>query len=423
MELRKGYKKTEVGVIPDDWRVVSIEDISDVKGGKRLPKGNALIDSETAHPYIKVTDMFFGGVSLKEIQYVPVNIFPSIKNYRISKDDLFISVAGTLGIVGKIPIELDGANLTENADKLANIRCNKDFLLFMLMSPIIQNCIDSSKTLGAQPKLALTRIKEFKIPLPPIKEQQAIATALSDVDALITSLDKLIAKKRNIKQGAMQQLLTGKKRLAGFGGEWEVKTLEKVCVKNGLIRGPFGGALKKDIFVREGYKVYEQKNAIYRNSSLGNYFIDTLKYNELKRFSIYEGDFIVSCSGTIGKIYQIPKGAKEGIINQALLKIKTDDNIIVDKFFLYFFDWDKFQEKIIDNTQGGAMPNLVGMNIFRNTQIPLPSLPEQQAIAQILSDIDTEIETLEKKRDKYKAIKQGMMQELLTGKTRLINGN
>jgi type I restriction enzyme S subunit len=169
-----------------------------------------------------------------------------------------------------------------------------------------------------------------------------------------------------------------------------------------------------------GLKVYEQKNAIYKNVNLGNYFIDKNKFNELKRFEVKKGDFIVSCSGTIGKIYQIPKGVDCGIINQALLKIKTDDNIIHDRFFFYYFDWEKFQEKIIDNTQGGAMQNLVGMNIFRNTQILLPPLPEQQAIAQILSDMDTEIKSLEQKRDKYKVIKQGMMQELLSGKTRLV---
>jgi type I restriction enzyme S subunit len=110
--------------------------------------------------------------------------------------------------------------------------------------------------------------------------------------------------------------------------DWKTETLERVCVPGGLVRGPFGGAIKKEFFVKDGFKVYEQRNAIYRNADLGFYFIDESKYRELKRFEVKEGDFIVSCSGTIGKIFQIPGDAKAGVINQALLKIKTDDRII-----------------------------------------------------------------------------------------------
>jgi type I restriction enzyme S subunit len=201
--------------------------------------------------------------------------------------------------------------------------------------------------------------------------------------------------------------------------DWNIETLEGVCVAGGLVRGPFGGAIKKEFFVKDGFKVYEQRNAIYRDADLGSYFIDENKYKELKRFEVKEGDFIISCSGTIGKIFQIPKNAKAGVINQALLKIKTDIRVIHDQFFYYVFDWDKFQQKIIDNTQGGAMQNLVGMNIFRNIPIPLPSLPEQQAIATALSDVDALITSLDKLIAKKRDIKQATMQQLLTGKTRL----
>ena len=142
--------------------------------------------------------------------------------------------------------------------------------------------------------------------------------------------------------------------------DWDVKSIEELCVPSGLVRGPFGGALKKEFFVTYGYKVYEQKNAIYSDVTLGRYYIDSLKFNELRRFELKEGDFIISCSGTIGKICQIPKNFEKGIINQALLKLTLNCEQNSDKYFLQYFRWNNFQANIIDSTQGGAMKNLIG---------------------------------------------------------------
>jgi type I restriction enzyme S subunit len=202
-------------------------------------------------------------------------------------------------------------------------------------------------------------------------------------------------------------------------GDWEVKPLEYLCKPSGLVRGPFGGALKKEYFVKSGYKVYEQRDAIYKNPNIGNYYINKDKFDELARFAVKQGDFIISCSGTIGKIFQIPKNYKQGVINQALLKLTIDSSKAVDKFFEVYFSWDRFQEKIIDSTQGGAMKNLVGMDVFKKTLVAIPPIPEQQAIAAALSDVDAVISSLTKLISKKKNIKQGAMQELLTGKKRL----
>ena len=200
---------------------------------------------------------------------------------------------------------------------------------------------------------------------------------------------------------------------------WKKHSIQDICTEKGLVRGPFGGSLKKEFFVKEGYKVYEQKNAIYRDASLGNYFIDEKKFNELKRFEVKEGDFIISCSGTIGKIYRIPSNAPKGIINQALLKIEIDKTKIDSEYFYQYFGWDHFQKRIIDNTQGGAMQNLVGMDQFRNTKLLIPPLKEQQKIASILSTWDKAIELKEKLIEQKKLQKKGLMQKLLTGEVRL----
>lgn len=200
---------------------------------------------------------------------------------------------------------------------------------------------------------------------------------------------------------------------------WSIAALEDICVSNGVVRGPFGGALKKEIFVPFGYKVYEQRNAIYQSVNIGSYYIDEIKYKEMARFAVKGGDYIISCSGTIGKIYQIPSTFPKGIINQALLKLTINTERINPAYFYKYFQWDKFQQKIIDDTQGGAMKNLVGMDIFKKAPIVLPSVKEQTAIAEALSDVDSLIFSLQKLIEKKKAIMQGAMQELLTGKKRL----
>lgn len=198
---------------------------------------------------------------------------------------------------------------------------------------------------------------------------------------------------------------------------WEVRNLAHITLD--LVRGPFGGALKKDIFIQSGYRVYEQQDAIYGKKAKGRYFIDLDKYNELSRFAVTAGDFIVSCSGTIGKIYQLPYETPAGVINQALLKIKLDETQIISQFFLQYFKWRKFQQSITDDIQGGAMKNIIGMDKFKLTQLLLPPLPEQLRIAEVLSDTDSYITTLERLIAKKEAVKQGVMQELLTGKRRL----
>ena len=206
------FKRSEIGEIPEEWEVKKVGDICEVKGGKRLPKGYQLEDEDNAFPYIRVADMYMGGIRQDDIKYVPKDIVDKIKNYKISKDDLFISVAGTLGIVGQIPCELDGANLTENADKLCNIQINKLYLMKVLQSNIIQSIIEAEKTKSAQPKLALTRIKEFLIPVPSDREQVKIASILMEIDERINVYEKKKNKLEMLKKGLMQKLLTGKIR-------------------------------------------------------------------------------------------------------------------------------------------------------------------------------------------------------------------
>ncbi len=207
------FKDTEIGRIPEEWQVKRLGEVCEVKGGKRLPKGLQLIDDNNGYPYIRVSDMYMGGINKADIKYLPLEAVEAIKNYKINSDDLFISVAGTIGIVGEVPEGLDGANLTENADKLCNIKTNKNFLLWVLQSDIIQGIIDNEKTTNAQPKLALTRIKEFLLPIPSKKEQAQISLILSSINKQIKQYESKKEKLQELKKGLMQKLLTGSIRV------------------------------------------------------------------------------------------------------------------------------------------------------------------------------------------------------------------
>lgn len=207
------FKKTEIGEIPEGWKVMRLEEIAKVSGGKRLPKGKSLTNVKNGHPYIRVSDMQEDGISLESIQYVPTDVVESIKRYTVKAGDIYISVAGTLGLVGIVPPELDGANLTENADRISEIKCNRVFLKYVLQSDLIQNIIEREKTISAQPKLALTRIKGFLIPLPSEDEQKEIADILLTIDKKLKNEKQKHVQLLSIKKALMQALLTGKVRV------------------------------------------------------------------------------------------------------------------------------------------------------------------------------------------------------------------
>jgi len=423
---KKGFKRTEVGLIPEDWEIKTIGDIAEVKGGKRLPSGFSLTEQVTPYPYIRVADMESGGVDLSEIPFVPDEAFPKIKNYRIYKDDLFISVAGTLGIIGEVPEELDGANLTENADRITRIKCNKKYLMYVMMSPMVQNEIDSGKTLGAQPKLALGRIKTFQIPLPPtLEEQQAIASALSDMDELIRSLDGLIQKKQAIKKGTMQQLLTpsksgqaSKKRLHGFDGEWG----EVNMGKDASLKARIGWqGLRTDEYLDNG-EYYLVTGIDFKNGRIdweGCHYVDYDRYKQDTNIQLKEGDVLVTKGGTIGKVAIVEELNKPATLNSGVFVIRPTTSKFVNEFLFYTLSSIHFSKFLDSLTAGSTINHLYQKDFVTYTFEVPPTIEEQKAIAQILSDMDRELQALRQKREKYVQVKQGMMQQLLTGRIRI----
>jgi type I restriction enzyme, S subunit len=185
-------------------------------------------------------------------------------------------------------------------------------------------------------------------------------------------------------------------------------------------RGPFGSAIKKEFFVPDGYKVYEQKNAIYDDPSLGDYYITKEKYEELEAFHVKAGDFIVSCSGTIGKISQLPPSSKKGVINQALLRIRLNPELLELRFFLYLFRSESFQRKVLVETKGSAMKNIAGVKDLKPIPFFLPPLNEQKRIVakieELFGELETAVASLKKAQAQLKTYRQALLKHAFEGK-------
>ena len=167
--------------IPESWKWVRLGSVVSVYGGKRIPAGRKLTIEDTGYVYIRVSDMKDGYISTANLQFVPKDIYPSISRYIIGKEDVFITVAGTIGRVGKIPPELDGANLTENADRLVFSQLDQNWLIKCLQSSVVQSQIIDATTKVGQPKLAIVRIQNMMIPLPPLSEQKRIVAKIEEL--------------------------------------------------------------------------------------------------------------------------------------------------------------------------------------------------------------------------------------------------
>ena len=399
-DVPEGYKMSEVGVIPEEWEVNRIKNIASITTGAKNTQ-DKIDDGE--YPF-----------------YVRSSIIERINSY--SFDGEAVLTAGDGVGTGKVIHYINGKfDFHQRVYKISDFREKiEGYFFYLFFSNYFLKRIMAMTAKSSVDSVRMEMIAEMPIPLPPLPEQQAIASALSDVDALITALEQLIIKKRNIKQGTVQQLITGKKRLPGFGGEWEVQKVSDFTLdKKGSIKiGPFGSQLKRETLVNQGYKVYGQENVYENNVELGDRFISTVHFNKLKSCELHPRDFVISMMGTIGKCMIMPNNIQNGIMDSHLLRLQLKNDNVDPIYLSQLFISSIIFNQIKQLSVGGIMDGL-SSSIIQQINFPLPSLPEQQAIAQILSDMDTEIEALEQKRGKYKAIKQGMMQELLTGKRRL----
>ena len=257
----------------------------------------------------------------------------------------------------------------------------------------------------------ISEFANLEIPLPPLPQQKAIAAQLDKAQELIQYNEQLIEKYDELQQSLFLDMF-GDPVINEKG--WEKATITNLVTKSqhSIKRGPFGGALKKEIFVDDGYLVYEQYHALNKDFSMMRYFITDEKFEELKAFEVKPGDIIISCSGVyLGKLAIIPKNARKGIINQALLKITLDNEIMRNDFFVFHFSNSNFKNKYFKANRGAGIPNFPPMTEFRKFPFILPPLDLQNDFAQKIESVEIQKEQAKEALAKSKDIFQGLLQE------------
>lgn len=412
MEINKWYKQSEVGVIPQDWQVMQLKDIASYRRGS-FPQPYGLskwYDEVLGKPFIQVFDVENNQLKLKNETKKHISAIAEKMSVFAEIGSVVVTINGSVGRIALTQYEgfIDRTLLIFEEYKVPLVKKYFIYALYVLFQ------IEKEKAPGAILRtITKEHLSGFYLPLPPLPEQHAIAEALSDMDALIAVQEALITKKRAVKQGVMQELLTGKRRLPGFSEEWEVKKLkELVEIRSGGTPSTtqvnfWGGDIlwctPTDITALNGYKYLKNTNRTISDLGLKNSSAEIIPSNSV----------IMTSRATIGEcvINKLPVTTNQGFKN-----FIPFENVDVE--FLYYLLATKKTE-FISLSSGSTFLEINKAKLLE-VEVCFPkTLDEQAAIATILIDLDTEIDGHKQKLDKTHQIKQGMMQELLTGRIRL----
>lgn len=410
--MKPGYKQTEVGVIPEDWENLALEQICSVGSVRINP-----VNEANQHICIELEHLDSGTGKL--LGYTNTSHTLSQKNLFKKGDVLFGKLRPYLKKYWFA--DFDGVCSTEIWVLSGNQTIENKYLFQLMQSDKVVLAANLS-TGTKMPRAEWKIVKKTTLPIPPLPEQRAIAQALSDVDALLAAQEQLIAKKRDLKQATMQQLLTGKTRLPGFSGEWKVKKMEHAgsCLRGVSYRGD------DDLSPNDT----EYTKRLLRSNNVQNAFVvtDEVQFVNDKRVSkiqILQKNDILICMANgskalVGKagLFSIDDGFDYTF--GAFMGCFRTDASIADPFFVFsLFQTGRYRDYISNLLAGSSINNLSPSSI-NSLDFSFPPYHEQVAIGLVLKEIDAELSTLEARRDKTRQIKQAMMQELLTGKTRLV---
>tara|TARA_R110000868_G_C10972616_1_gene770541 strand:- start:5395 stop:6669 length:1275 start_codon:yes stop_codon:yes gene_type:complete len=418
--------------LPKDWKHINLGSIAKVKGGKRLPKGHTYATEITNLPYIRVTDFGNQTISFEKLKHLNTDTQKVIKNYTISNEDVYISIAGTIGVTGIIPQKLNGANLTENAAKITElIDCDKKFLSRFLSSLDGQSQIKESTKTTTQPKLSLYRIAEIIIPLPPLEIQHAI---VSKIEELFSELDKGI---EDLKI-AQQQLKTYRQSVLKWAFEgkltnenvkdgelpkgWEIYKIGEVCKTVDGDRGP--NYPKKEEFSKEGFCLYLSTKNVREDRFLFDetIFITKEKDEKLRSGKLQLNDVVITTRGTLGNValYDSKIPFQHVRINSGMLILRITNELLSNYYLMKFITSPIFINQLKNKQTGTAQPQIPA-NILREIEIPLPiTLKEQH---QIVQEIESRLSVADKMEESIvqsllqaESLRQSILKKAFEGK-------
>lgn len=425
MEVKPAYKQTEVGVIPEEWEVKTLNSLSTISRlagaeytslWKETPNGEIIA--------LRGFNIGQGKIIERDFVRISNTLSLKLKRSRLCKGDVVYPCVGSIGNAvvitedAKYHIQQNIARITPNAAAI-----DSEYLANYLMSSLAEREVDRFTSSSSQPSVLVGSLRQYRVPLPPtLPEQRAIAAALSDVDGLLGALDRLIAKKRDLKQAAMQQLLTGQTRLPGFSGEWEVKHLGGIgkCLRGVSYRGDSDLSAHDTNFTKRLLRSNNvQKATVVTND---------VQFVNLARVAphqiLIEDDILICMANgskalvgkaglfTVTDSYDYTFGAFMGCF-------RTNTEAANPRFIFFLFQTSQYRG-YINNLLAGSTINNLRPGSIENLEFMIPPLPEQTTIAEMLSEMDAELARLEQRREKTRALKEAMMQELLTGRTRLL---
>jgi type I restriction enzyme, S subunit len=410
MDLKPGYKQTEIGVIPEDWEVQPFGELFALRNGVNADKdsyGNGI-------PFINVLEpITYSHLHGSEITGQVTLSESAIASFLVKRGDILFNrtsetqeeVGLASAYLGSEPVVFGGFVIRARP---RNDKLDPTYLGYALRAPFIRSQIIPMGQGAIRANIGQSNLSLVIAPIPPILEQQAIATALSDVDALIESLEQLIVKKRDLKQAAMQELLMGKKRLEGFSGQWEAKSVSDF---GQIITGGTPSTQQSELWGDEfpwvtPTDISSKKEIVFTERQISEKGLSKIR-------ELPTGSVLVTCIASIGKnVILRAKGSCNQQINAVIPSSYYDSD-----FLYYLFEKNKY---FLISNAGKTATSIISKKLFSELLFCVPTLLEQQAIASILSDMDTAITALETKLEKARQIKQGMMQELLTGRIRLV---
>lgn len=375
--------------VPENWVWVRLGSLADVKGGKRLPKGTTFSENITKHPYIRVTDFNAIGVSLEGLKYIDEDVYEKISRYTISSDDIYVSIAGSIGKVGIIPSCIDGANLTENAAKITNIKgINQKYLCFFLKSEFAQYQMQSATIATTQAKLALFRIESLTFPLPLLSEQQHIVERIEELFAKLDEAkerlqevaDSFAVRKAAILHKAFTGELTKQWRLEnGVSDEsWEEKKLGEVGV---LERGRSKHRPRNDERLFGGIYPFIQTGDVANADMFIEKHSQTLSDFGMQQSKLFAKNTIcITIAANIGKVAIL---SYDSCFPDSVVGLTTDEK----NSYKYVYYYLSTQQKELESKAPATAQKNINLKVLNDLDIPLPTLPEQHEIVRLIDDL------------------------------------